>query len=76
MDRDIKFGFWNYVESGVYSADAVLDWKDMHCNLPMSFTYDCKKHNKQDMLATFFWRYKLLYLVAKEYDTDFVIVLN
>lgn len=50
MDRDIKFGFWNYVESGVYGADAVLDWKDMHCNLPMSFTYDCKKHNKQDML--------------------------
>ena len=51
MDRDIKFGFWNYVESGVYSADAVLDWKDMHCNLPMSFTFDSTRHNKQDMLA-------------------------
>lgn len=50
MDRDIKFGFWNYVESGVYGADAVDQWKDLHCNLPMSFTYDCKRHKKQDMI--------------------------
>ena len=51
MDRDIKFGFWNYIESGVFGSDAVLEWKDLHCNLPMSFTFDSKKHKKEDMLA-------------------------
>lgn len=50
MTREIKFGFWNYVESGVFGKEAVQDWADMHCNLPMSFTYDCTRHNKQDML--------------------------
>ena len=51
MDRDIKFGFWNYVESGVYGVDAVEQWKDLHFNLPMSFTFDITKHKKEDMLA-------------------------
>ena len=51
MDKDIKFGFWNYVESGVYGADAVDQWKDLHCNLPMSFTFDYTKHKKEDMIA-------------------------
>ena len=50
MTRDIKFGFWNYVESGVFGKEAVQDWEDMHCNLPMSFDYDDTKHKKQDML--------------------------
>ena len=51
MDRDIKFGFWNYVESGVYSVDAVDQWKEMHSNLPMSFSFDSQRHDKRDMLA-------------------------
>ena len=51
MDRQIKFGFWNYVESGVYGADAVDQWKDLRCNLPMSFTFDINKHKKDDMIA-------------------------
>lgn len=51
MDKDIKFGFWNYVESGVYDVTAVDEWKDLRCNLPMSFTFDDKKHKKEDMLA-------------------------
>lgn len=50
MRNEIKFGFWNYVESGVFGREAVSDWKDMHCNLPMSFTYDYTRHKKQDML--------------------------
>lgn len=48
--KEIQFGFWNYVESGVFGKEAVKDWKDLHCNLPMSFTYDPQKHKKQDML--------------------------
>ena len=51
MDRDIKFGFWNYVESGVYGVEAVDQWKDLRCNLPMSFTFDINKHKKEDMIA-------------------------
>lgn len=50
MKKEIQFGFWNYVESGVFGKEAVSDWKDMHCNLPMSFTYDYTRHKKQDML--------------------------
>lgn len=50
MTKDIKFGFWNYVESGVFGKEAVKDWKDLSCNLPMSFTFDVDRHNKQDML--------------------------
>lgn len=50
MTNKIQFGFWNYVESGVYGVDAVQDWKDMRMTLPMSFTYDAARHNRQDML--------------------------
>lgn len=50
MKSEIKFGFWNYVESGVFGKEAVQDWADLHCNLPMSFNYDHTRHNKQDML--------------------------
>ncbi len=50
MDNRIKFGFWNYVESGVFGKEAVKDWVDLGCDLPMSFTFDHEKHNKQDML--------------------------
>jgi len=50
MDNKIKLGFWNYVESGVFDKDAVKDWLDLGCNLPMSFTYDCSKHKSQEIL--------------------------
>ncbi len=50
MTREIKFGFWNYIESGVFGKEAVKDWKDMNFNLPMSFNFDVSIHNKQDML--------------------------
>ena len=50
MTREIQFGFWNYVESGVFGKEAVQDWKELRCTLPMSFTYDVARHEKQDML--------------------------
>lgn len=50
MDRKIKFGFWNYIESGALRKDAVADWKEMRFDLPMSFTFDERKHDKKDML--------------------------
>lgn len=50
MTREIQFGFWNYVESGVFGKEAVQDWKELRCTLPMSFTYDAARHEKQDML--------------------------
>lgn len=50
MDNKIRFGFWNYVESGVFGKEAVKDWVDLGSDLPMSFTFDPEKHNKQDML--------------------------
>lgn len=50
MDNKIKFGFWNYIESGVFGKEAVKDWVDLGCNLPMSFTYDPERHDKRDML--------------------------
>lgn len=50
MNTDIKFGFWNYVESGKLGKEAVKDWKELGFNLAMSFDFDIEKHNKQDML--------------------------
>lgn len=50
MTEKIQFGFWNYVESGVFGKEAVEDWKNLHCTLPMSFDYDPARHNRQDML--------------------------
>lgn len=50
MTRKIQFGFWNYVESGVFGKEAVKDWKELRCTLPMSFTFDVKRHKKEDML--------------------------
>lgn len=52
MTNKIQFGFWNYVESGVFGPDAVKDWKEMRMTLPMSFTYDATRHHRQDMLDT------------------------
>lgn len=51
MDNTIRFGFWNYVESGVLKKEEVAEWKKMHFDLPMSFTFDERKHDKRDMLA-------------------------
>ena len=50
MDKNIKLGFWNYVESGKLGKEAVKDWKELGMNLAMSFDFDVRKHNKQDML--------------------------
>ena len=50
MDKSIKFGFWNYIDSGVIGKKAVADWKELGCNLAMSFDFDVTKHNKADML--------------------------
>lgn len=50
MTRQIKFGFWNYIESGVFGKEAVQDWQDLHCNLPMSFDFDHTRHDKRQML--------------------------
>ncbi len=50
MKKDIQFGFWNYIESGLLGKDAVKDWKELGMTLPMSFDFDDRKHDKQDML--------------------------
>ena len=50
MKKDIKFGFWNYIDSGKIGKEAVSDWKELGMNLAMSFDFDVAKHNKQDML--------------------------
>ncbi len=50
MNSTIQFGFWNYVESGVMGKEAVRDWADLYCTLPMSFVFDPKIHKKSDML--------------------------
>ncbi len=51
MNNDIKFGFWNYIDSGKMGKEAVSDWKELGMNLVMSFDFDLdKQHNKQDML--------------------------
>ena len=51
MDKSIKLGFWNYIESGKIGSEAVKDWKELGCNLAMSFDFDVNKHDKKDMLA-------------------------
>ncbi len=51
MDKNIRFGFWNYIDSGRLGKEAVTDWKELGMNLCMSFDFDLNKgHNKQDML--------------------------
>ena len=51
MNKDVKFGFWNYIESGKLGKEAVRDWKELGMNLAMSFDFDAEKHDKRDMLA-------------------------
>lgn len=51
MNKEIQFGFWNYVHSGNLGKEAVREWKEMGFHLPMSFEYDHTKHKKEDMLA-------------------------
>jgi hypothetical protein len=50
MDKNIRFGFWNYVESGVFGKEVVKDWKAMGFHIPMSFDFDVEKHDKSQML--------------------------
>lgn len=51
MDRNIKFGFWNYAPFGIISnKEAVKDWAEVGANLPMSFVYDYKTSKKEYML--------------------------
>ena len=51
-DNQIKFGFWNYLPSDTLDLSIVKTWKDMGCNLPMSFMYnpEDKSHTKEYML--------------------------
>ena len=49
--KDFKIGFWNYVDTGVLdNAQAVNDWKELGMNLPMSFEFDPKRHDKAQMI--------------------------
>ena len=51
MDKNIKFGFWNYAPFGIISnQDAVKDWVEVGSNLPMSFIYDSKKDKPSSMI--------------------------
>ena len=51
MDKNIKFGFWNYAPFGIISnKEAVKDWVEVGSNLPMSFVYDSKKDKPNVML--------------------------
>jgi uncharacterized FAD-dependent dehydrogenase len=51
MDKNIKFGFWNYAPLGILNnKDAVQDWVECGINLPMSFTYDHLINKKEEML--------------------------
>lgn len=51
MKNEIKLGFWNYLHSGILGREAVLDWKEMGFNLPMSFEFDADRYKKEDMIA-------------------------
>lgn len=50
MEKAIKLGFWNYIESGKLGKEAVKDWKELGCNLAMSFDFDVERHDKQQMI--------------------------
>ena len=50
MDKNIKFGFWNYIKSGKLGKEAVQDWKELGCNVAMSFDFDIRENDKQEML--------------------------
>lgn len=50
MNKDIKFGFWNYIKSGILGKEAVKDWKELGMNLAMSFDFDVELHDKAQML--------------------------
>ena len=44
------FTFWNYLPCGTLDKSIVHKWKDINCNLFMSFRYLENKSNKQDMI--------------------------
>ncbi len=50
MNKEIKFGFWNYLKSGMLDKSAVNDWVEMGCNLPMSPTFDPRTDDKNNIL--------------------------
>jgi hypothetical protein len=50
MDKNIKLGFWNYIKSGIMGREAVQDWKELGCNVAMSFDFDAEVNDKQEML--------------------------
>ena len=51
MDNEFKFGFWNYLPLGIIDKDIVYKWKDMNCNLFMSFRFMEGQSKKEDMIA-------------------------
>lgn len=51
MDNTFKFGFWNYLPVGTIDKDIVYKWKDLNCNLFMSFRFVENESKKEDMIA-------------------------
>lgn len=51
MDKEFKFGFWNYLPVGILSPDIEDKWDEMGCNLFMSFRFLENKSKKEDMIA-------------------------
>ena len=51
MDNEIKFGFWNYLPVGTIDKSIVYKWKDMNCNLFMSFRFLKNQSSKEEMIA-------------------------
>ena len=51
MDNEFKFGFWNYLPVGTIDKDIVYKWKDMNCNLFMSFRFVRNQSSKEEMIA-------------------------
>lgn len=47
----LVFSFWNYLSIDDYQPGIVRQWKEMGCNLAMSFSYDPKLHSKTAMIA-------------------------
>lgn len=50
MDNEFKFGFWNYLPVGTIDKNIVREWKEIGCNLFMSFRFLKGKSDKNKMI--------------------------
>ena len=51
MKTEYKMSFWNYQKIGKKDIkQSIKDWKSMGFNYPISFRYDSKSSNKNEML--------------------------